>query len=157
MYEGVSLAVFMKPSQMVKVGIVKTPKGVNGCWGAYPFLPSGLLLASDMDNGLFVYEPNYTRAARFEGIVLDSVTKTPVNGAKISIEGLINREILSDGFGRFRTGTPETGNINIVVSKNGFESKRITNLLSNSFSLKNESIYLAQMPTSNLGGRIFTN
>lgn len=26
----------------------------KGCWGAYPFLPSGILLASDMQNGLFV-------------------------------------------------------------------------------------------------------
>ncbi|GDX44764.1 hypothetical protein LBMAG24_00910 [Bacteroidota bacterium] len=155
--EGVSVADVSDPSNMVEVGIGRTTKGGNGCWGAYPFLPSGLILASDMDNGLFVYEPNYTRAARIEGIVLDSVTKTPVNGAKISIEGLINREILSDGFGRFRTGTPETGNINIVVSKNGFESKRITKLLSNSFSLKNDTIYLAQMPTSNLGGRIISN
>ena len=155
--EGVSVADVSDPSNMVEVGIGRTTKGGNGCWGAYPYLPSGLILASDMDNGLFVYEPNYTRAARFEGIVLDSVTKTPVNGAKISIEGLINREILSDGFGRFKTGTPETGNINIIVSKNGFETKKITKLLSNSFSLKNDTIYLSQMSTSNLVGRIISN
>ena len=155
--EGVSVADVSDPSNMVEVGIGRTTKGGNGCWGAYPFLPSGLILASDMDNGLFIYEPNYTRAARFEGIVLDSVTKTPVNGAKISIEGLINREILSDGFGRFKTGTPETGNINIVVSKNGFETKKISKLLSNSFSLKNDTIYLSQMPTSTLSGRIISN
>ncbi len=30
--------------------------GYAGCWGAYPFLPSGNILASDMDNGLFVLE-----------------------------------------------------------------------------------------------------
>jgi len=155
--EGVSVADVSDPSNMVEVGIGRTTKGGNGCWGAYPYLPSGLILASDMDNGLFVYEPNYTRAARFEGIVLDSVTKTPVNGAKISIEGLINREILSDGFGRFKTGTPETGNINIIVSKNGFETKRITKLLSNSISLKNDTIYLSKMPTSTLSGRIISN
>ncbi|MDP4699620.1 MAG: choice-of-anchor B family protein [Saprospiraceae bacterium] len=155
--EGVSVADVSDPSNMVEVGIGRTTKGGNGCWGAYPYLPSGLILASDMDNGLFVYEPNYTRAARFEGIVLDSVTKTPVNGAKISIEGLIDREILSDGFGRFKTGTPETGNINIIVSKNGFETKRITKLLSNSISLKNDTIYLSKMPTSTLSGRIISN
>ena len=155
--EGVSVADVSDPSNMVEVGIGRTTKGGNGCWGAYPFLPSGLILASDMDNGLFIYEPNYTRAARFEGIVLDSVTKTPINGAKISIEGLIIREIMSDGFGRFKTGTPETGNINIVVSKNGFETKRISKLLSNSFSLKNDTIYLSQIATSNLGGRIISN
>lgn len=155
--EGVSVADVSDPSNMVEVGIGRTTKGGNGCWGAYPFLPSGLILASDMDNGLFIYEPKYTRAARFEGIVLDSVTKTPINGAKISIEGLIIREIMSDGFGRFKTGTPETGNINIVVSKNGFETKRISKLLSNSFSLKNDTIYLSQIATSNLGGRIISN
>jgi choice-of-anchor B domain-containing protein len=155
--EGVSVADVSDPSNMVEVGIGRTTKGGNGCWGAYPYLPSGLILASDMDNGLFVYEPNYTRAARFEGIVLDSVTKTPVNGAKISIEGLINREILSDGFGRFKTGTPETGNINIIVSKNGFETNRITKLLSNLISLKNDTIYLSKMPTSTLSGRIISN
>ncbi|HET6244868.1 MAG: choice-of-anchor B family protein [Bacteroidetes bacterium] len=26
----------------------------NGCWGAYPYLPSGILLASDRQNGLFI-------------------------------------------------------------------------------------------------------
>ena len=155
--EGVSVADVSDPSNMIEIGIGRTTKGGNGCWGAYPLLPSGLILASDMDNGLFIYEPNYTKAARFEGIVLDSVTKTPVNGAKVILEGLISREILSDGFGRFKTGTPETGMISLVVSKNGFETKRTSKLLSNSFSIKNDTIYLKQMATSNLVGRIISN
>ena len=155
--EGVSVADVSDPSNMIEIGIGRTTKGGNGCWGAYPLLPSGLILASDMDNGLFIYQPNYTKAARFEGIVLDSVTKTPVNGAKVILEGLISREILSDGFGRFKTGTPETGMISLVVSKNGFETKRTSKLLSNSFSIKNDTIYLKQMATSNLVGRIISN
>jgi len=28
----------------------------RGCWGVYPYLPSGILLASDMQNGLFVLD-----------------------------------------------------------------------------------------------------
>jgi hypothetical protein len=28
--------------------------GYNGCWGVYPFLPSGTIIALDMNNGLFV-------------------------------------------------------------------------------------------------------
>lgn len=28
----------------------------RGCWGVYPFLPSGILLASDMQNGLYVFD-----------------------------------------------------------------------------------------------------
>lgn len=30
----------------------------RGNWGVYPFLPSGLILASDMQNGLFVLDPS---------------------------------------------------------------------------------------------------
>lgn len=30
-------------------------KDFDGCWGVYPFLPSGKILASDMRNGLFVF------------------------------------------------------------------------------------------------------
>ena len=31
--------------------------GFSGCWGVYPFLPSGILLGSDGASGLFVLEP----------------------------------------------------------------------------------------------------
>ena len=31
-------------------------EGYNGCWGVYPFLPSGNILVSDRENGLFVLE-----------------------------------------------------------------------------------------------------
>jgi hypothetical protein len=30
--------------------------GYQGCWGVYPFLPSGIILASDFENGLFVLD-----------------------------------------------------------------------------------------------------
>tara|TARA_B100000497_G_C7674099_1_gene407067 strand:+ start:627 stop:1991 length:1365 start_codon:yes stop_codon:yes gene_type:complete len=33
--------------------------GFNGAWGTYPFLPSGNILVSDVDNGLFVITPNF--------------------------------------------------------------------------------------------------
>lgn len=33
--------------------------GFHGCWGVYPFLPSGVLLASDRENGLFVLQPSF--------------------------------------------------------------------------------------------------
>ncbi len=33
--------------------------GYEGCWGVYPFLPSGNILASDINNGLFIIKPNF--------------------------------------------------------------------------------------------------
>lgn len=32
------------------------PNDFKGCWGVYPFLPSGCILASDINNGLFTLE-----------------------------------------------------------------------------------------------------
>ncbi|MGQ0827726.1 MAG: choice-of-anchor B family protein [Bacteroidota bacterium] len=31
-------------------------QGYQGCWGVYPFLPSGHIIASDMSNGLFILD-----------------------------------------------------------------------------------------------------
>jgi choice-of-anchor B domain-containing protein len=33
--------------------------GFHGCWGVWPFLPSGVILASDISEGLFVLKPQY--------------------------------------------------------------------------------------------------
>ena len=33
--------------------------GFHGCWGVWPFLPSGRILASDISEGLFVLEPTW--------------------------------------------------------------------------------------------------
>ena len=36
-----------------------TYSGYEGCWGVYPFLPSGNILASDISNGLFIIKPTF--------------------------------------------------------------------------------------------------
>lgn len=36
-----------------------TYNGYAGCWGVYPFLPSGNILASDITNGLFILKPTF--------------------------------------------------------------------------------------------------
>jgi hypothetical protein len=34
--------------------------GTDGAWGVYPFLPSGTLLVSDIENGMFLLRRNET-------------------------------------------------------------------------------------------------
>lgn len=43
-----------------------TGGGYFGNWGAYPYLPSGRILASDMEEGLFVLEPEYPEVSRLK-------------------------------------------------------------------------------------------
>ena len=66
------------PENLVEVGnfdtFIPPTTGFQGAWGAYPFLPSGLILISDIGNGLFVLEPNYVRACWLEGNITDANT-----------------------------------------------------------------------------------
>ena len=41
-------------------------------WGVYPWLPSGLIIASDIEEGLYVLQPNYVRGAYLEGSIRDA-------------------------------------------------------------------------------------
>lgn len=66
-YDGVYVWNFSDPLNPELVGFYDTStipngNGYYGCWGVYPYLPSGLILASDMQNGLFVLEMDEANA-----------------------------------------------------------------------------------------------
>lgn len=57
--DGVTVADISDPANVVEVAAYDTDPlasgpGFDGCWGAYPYLPSGNILATDQDNGLFI-------------------------------------------------------------------------------------------------------
>ena len=63
--DGVQIYNISNPSAVYRTGYFDTDTLINypnysqayhGCWGAYTDLPSGLLLAADMQNGLFVLD-----------------------------------------------------------------------------------------------------
>ena len=73
--DGVSVVDVSNPSNMVEVGYYDTSEdysggGFNGAWGAYPWLPSGNILVTDIETGLYVLEPKYTNASFVEGVVV---------------------------------------------------------------------------------------
>ena len=59
-HDGVEVFDLSDPDSVVKVAYYDTEpnntmyNGFTGCWGVYPFLPSGHIIASDMNNGLFI-------------------------------------------------------------------------------------------------------
>ena len=94
--------------------------GSQGCWGAYPFLPSGNILASDREQGLFVLKPTYQRAAYIEGRVTDKDTGEAVVEVEFTIEGkgLLEK---SDFGGKYKTGVAEAGEYTLRFYKYGYE------------------------------------
>lgn len=119
--EGVIITDAHRPQNLVETGSYDTylenKQGFEGCWGAFPNLPSGILLASDISTGLYVLKPEYKRAAYLEGKILDATTGAPIFGARI-IAGRMNKT--SDFFGDFKTGTPDSGTVTAIVSAVGY-------------------------------------
>ena len=111
--DGVVITDVSRPSNMVKVGAYDTffgaNGGTNGCWGAYPYLPSGLVLATDRANGLFVLRPNYERACWLEGTVTDAGDGSGINGVTVSIEAAELNGDATDVSGDYATGLATAG------------------------------------------------
>lgn len=127
--DGLVIVDAQRPSNLVEIGNYDTfqgdGQGFSGAWGAYPFLPSGLVLVSDRQSGLFIIDPNYVSAAYLEGIVQDQFTNTPLNDAKITLNAPNAAIENTDFSGTFATGTSEAGTYEVTFSRFGYFSKTI--------------------------------
>lgn len=117
-----------RPTNLVEVGNYDTfngpSGGFNGAWGAYPYLPSGLILVTDQSTGLYVIQADYQRAAYLEGEVLDMATGNPINDVQIEILSTNTIEH-SNAVGEFATGIAASGTYDVRFSKTGYSSKTI--------------------------------
>ncbi len=133
--EGVIVVDAARPSNLIKVGHFDTSpsysgNGFNGCWGVYPYLPSGNIIASDIETGLYVLTPNYVRGCYLEGVITSSYTGLPILGANISVTAIgINEN--SDVSGNYKTGTHLYGTYTVTVTKSGYTTKTISVVLNN--------------------------
>ena len=126
--DGVTIHDVSNPANMVEVGHYDTSPldgdGFNGCWGVYPWLPSGLIIASDIELGLFVLEPDYQRGKELKGKVVNEVSGNPVNDVQVEWKSTQMTEKTSNT-GEFITGHVSFGTYTLVFSKPGFETKEL--------------------------------
>ena len=114
-----------RPENLVEVGnfdtFIPTSTGFSGAWGAYPFLPSGLILVSDRTSGLYVLEPNYVSACWLEGEITDASNGNALNGASVE---LITTNVFEESApnGEYKTGYAVSGTYDVLVKKAGFEA-----------------------------------
>ena len=122
--DGVSVVDVSNPSNMVEVGYYDTSEnysggGFNGAWGAYPWLPSGNLLITDIETGLYVLEPKYSNASFVEGYVLDAYSDAPISNVQVQIVGS-NNSYITDLAGYFETGVAIDGTYELLISSSGY-------------------------------------
>ena len=150
--DGVSVVDVSNPSNMVEVGYYDTSEnysggGFNGAWGAYPWLPSGNILVTDIETGLYVLEPKYTNASFVEGVVTDSNTGLPISNAQIQILGtsiIVNTDL----GGHFETGVAAEGTYELLISSSGY-SDHVQTVVLNSGQIFNLDAQLSLLGSYN--------
>lgn len=125
---GLDIADASDPKKIVRVGYydtspLNTPT-TNGAWGAYPFLPSGNVLVSDMEEGLFIIGVNYQRAGRVEITVINQNNQQVVLNA-VGYSQSSNTLAAADLNGQIRFGQLAQGPDSITVSAPNFDPKKI--------------------------------
>jgi choice-of-anchor B domain-containing protein len=111
------------PENMIEVGWYDTSPqsggGFDGAWGAYPYLPSGNVLVSDIQEGLFIVDVEYTPGSRMYCLLVDSITGNPVFGAELD---LFNRNLskISNFNGAAWFGVPDQGWDAVEVKAAGY-------------------------------------
>jgi choice-of-anchor B domain-containing protein len=121
--DGVVVFDAKQPDNLLQVGSYDTYPSqtttFDGCWSSYPFLPSGLILAADISEGLFILQPNYQHAAYLRGNIINQSTLENIQNVSIQITNSDHSE-LSKSNGNYATGVMQTGNYEVTFSKVGF-------------------------------------
>ena len=154
--DGVVIHDVTHPYNMIEVGHFDTyptqTTSYDGCWGAYPFFSSGIVLATDVTEGLFILNPTYVQAAYLEGTVTDANTTNPLGQVDVHISsGNQVEETKSNGF--YATGIVAGGNYNVTYSKVGYFPQTINVNLTNGI-IVNQDVQLIPIPPFNLNVKV---
>ncbi|MAX68884.1 MAG: hypothetical protein CMP60_04250 [Flavobacteriales bacterium] len=124
--------------------------GFDGCWGTYPFLPSGLIISTDINsasngNGrLLVFERGFSQGCYLQGLVTDVNSGQNISGANIVILNTsISNNSTTDLSGNYTSGNADDGIFDVVFSKIGYISDTLqATLVSGQITLLDASLLI---------------
>lgn len=120
--DGVTIIDASNPATMVETGYYDTSPlsggGFDGCWGVYPYLPSGNIIASDQQEGLFILSANLTPASTLSGTVTDATTGAPIFGANVAIAGVGSTS--TNIFGQYNLAVGGAGIYTVQFAASGY-------------------------------------
>lgn len=156
--DGVVVHDATNPSNLIEVGNYDTSPaysgdGFNGCWGVYPYLPSGLIIASDIEEGLYVLGTNLSPGAYLAGNVTDAVTTNPLNNVLVEIVSTSSTDN-TDAAGDYLTGVATAGTYDVTYSKVGYYSQTITGISLTAGNTTIQDVQLQPMITFDFTGTV---
>jgi choice-of-anchor B domain-containing protein len=134
--DGVVITDVNEPDNMVKVASFDSESqsngGFNGCWGVYPYLPSGLILATDgpgLSDKLKIFRPTtndgvqgYQRASYLKGNITDKNTGFGIPNVDVEIVTTILNKKSSGVMGDYKTGIATPGTFQVMFSHPNYDS-----------------------------------
>lgn len=115
-----------RPENLIEIARYQT--GSYLCWDASPYLPSGNIVATDMDGEFYIFAPYYVRACYLEGNVTDMVTGNPIPTATVKILAT-PKQVISNNIGDYKTGYPTAGTFDVEFSCPGYLTKVISGVI----------------------------
>jgi choice-of-anchor B domain-containing protein len=130
--DGFTIVDCSRPNNLITTGYYDmysgSGNGFNGTWGVYPFLPSGTIVCSNIEDGLYVFTPTYVRACYLEGNVVDSVTLANLQNVNTQVIGINNSVTMTNASGNYATGGAVAGTYNVQFSKSGYQTRIVNNV-----------------------------
>lgn len=151
---GITIHDVTRKNNLVEVGSFDSSPGFsgdgfNGAWGVWPYLPSGNIIISDIETGLWIVKPTYKRACYLEGTVRDSVCNTLLNNVLVEIVEDTTTDF-TNFLGKYNFGTPDSGTYTIRFSKAGYASRELYNVVLKNGQLTTINVKLIPVSTTNL-------
>ena len=155
--DGVVITDVSRPDNMIKTGSFDTflgpDGGFNGCWGVFPYLPSGLLLANDIQTGLYVFNPTYQRACYLEGNITSANDGSNINDATVEILDTPTGTT-SNVAGDYKTGLAQADTYSVRFSHPEYEDLIVDGVILENGELTILDVQLIQLETAIITGRV---
>lgn len=137
--EGVRIIDMSNPASPAEVGYYDTypggSTGFNGCWGVWPYLPSGTVLASDITTGLYIFSAQPKKAATINGTIKDLQTGAALTGVTVKFVEASKSPAVSNNTFTFRTNE---GTHRVVLTKSGYTTDTVSVILSSANPLNKD-------------------
>jgi choice-of-anchor B domain-containing protein len=156
--DGFTITDVHRPQNMIQVGDYDCyPQGAGdgffGTWGVYPFFASGTIVASNLEGDMYVLSPQYKRACYLEGLVLDSITRSPISGVAVKINSTDpDKRAKSNARGEFYTGQVTPGTVTATFTVAGYYPKTITVSLATGI-VNTQIVELVKKPAFSVSGK----
>jgi hypothetical protein len=125
--EGVLVFDVTDPLNEVQVGSFDTGPDTTGpfgayidCWAVYPFLPSGVIVSSDIVQGLHL--TYYSDAiGTISGTVTDAASGDPIANAEVNVPDFFDRRVVTNAQGNYSVVVPG-GTHTVIGSAAGYDA-----------------------------------